>query len=207
MRPHGKKKLQPLESSFAIMALNGKQYKVTAGDTIHTDKIPHVEPGDVLQLDKVLLVGTKEKTFLGTPALPNARVVVLIEQQTKAEKIIVFKKKRRKNYRRQIGCRPEITVLKVLEVLYAPELYPEAPTFDHFYPQPKLSTTSKKTLSTDAMLENLEKFDKWKEPFKARQQARTLRKRDIKRGMTAMGVQMENTRRKGGKKKEQEEDL
>lgn len=180
------------------MALSGKQYKVTAGDVIHTDKLPLVEPGDVLQLDKVLLVGTKEQTFLGTPVLPNARVVVIVEQQTKAEKIIVFKKKRRKNYRRTKGCRPEITVLRVLEVLYGQELYPDAPTFQHFYPQPKLSTTSKKTVSTDTMLERLAVMDEWSEKRLERLNAQAERKRDIKRGMTVQGVKMAKVRTRRG---------
>lgn len=190
------KDLKPLPSSFAVFGLSGKQYKVTQGDVIHTDRLEHVEPGQRIYLDKVLLVGTKENTWLGNPLLPNARVVALVEQQTKAEKIIVFKKKRRKNYRRTKGFRPSITVLRIEEVLLAPEAYPEAPTFRHVLPQPEAPKPT--DLTETALRERVGQFRGWLEEQRERLRARNDRKRLAKKGMDSTGVSRypENSRQR-----------
>ncbi len=69
-------------------------------------------------LDKVLLIGTKDWTAIGTPLLDNAKVYATVEEQTLAAKVLIFKKKRRKNYRRFKGHRQPVTTLRILDVSY-----------------------------------------------------------------------------------------
>lgn len=106
------------EDCFAIVHLSGKQQKVCADDVILTEKLVHASTGDIIRLDKVLLIGTKTSTIIGTPRVQDAFVMAEVQEQTKAEKIVIFKKKRRKGYQRRRGFRPHITVLKILDVHY-----------------------------------------------------------------------------------------
>mmetsp|Transcript_20609 Transcript_20609/g.72777 ORF Transcript_20609/g.72777 Transcript_20609/m.72777 type:complete len:213 (-) Transcript_20609:70-708(-) len=101
---------------FAVVRMSGTQYKVTEGDVVVTDKIPEAEVGTVLEVDDVLLVGSRDKTVVGRPQVPQARVKMFVEEQTLDQKVIVFKKKRRKGYKRKQGHRREITVLRVQSV-------------------------------------------------------------------------------------------
>jgi len=96
---------------FAIVRTGGKQYRVAAGDKIAVEKLPG-EAGDKLSLDDVLLAGEGDK-----PAdLKGLSVAAEIIAQERGEKIIVFKKKRRHNYRRKQGHRQSMTLLRILAV-------------------------------------------------------------------------------------------
>jgi large subunit ribosomal protein L21 len=96
---------------FAIVRTGGKQYRVAAGDKIAVEKLPGVA-GDKLSLDDVLLAGEGDK-----PADVNGlSVSAEIIAQERGEKIIVFKKKRRHNYRRKQGHRQSLTLLRILAV-------------------------------------------------------------------------------------------
>ena len=106
------------EDCFAVVHLSGKQQKLTNGDIILTEKLVNTKVGDVIRLDKVLLIGTKDSTFIGTPRVKDAYVMAEVQEQTKADKIVIFKKKRRKGYQRFRGFRPHITVLRILGVHY-----------------------------------------------------------------------------------------
>ncbi len=100
---------------FAVISTGGKQYKVSQGDLLDVEKLDG-EVGDQVVLDKVLMLGGSE-TLIGTPFVEGASVAAEIIKQTRAAKIIVFKKKRRKNYRRKKGHRQYITVLKIADIL------------------------------------------------------------------------------------------
>ncbi|HHK74041.1 MAG TPA: 50S ribosomal protein L21 [Rhizobiales bacterium] len=100
---------------FAVISTGGKQYKVSQGDLLDVEKLEG-EIGDQVVLDKVLMLGG-EKPLIGTPFVEGASVAAEIINQTRAAKIIVFKKKRRKNYRRKKGHRQHITVLKIADIL------------------------------------------------------------------------------------------
>lgn len=102
--------------SFAVICLNGKQYKVVADDLLIVNQLKSLKAGDLVEADRVLLVGTKDYTLLGRPVVDGARVIMSVESQTKAKKIIVFKKKRRKGYRRSQGFRALQTFLRVHRV-------------------------------------------------------------------------------------------
>jgi len=101
---------------FAVVKTGGKQVRVAKDDRITVEKIAG-EPGTMVELDTVLMLGEDGKApTLGTPAVDKAKVFAEVVEQKKSGKIVVFKKNRRKNYRRAKGHRQEQTVLKVLEV-------------------------------------------------------------------------------------------
>ncbi|HIJ39374.1 MAG TPA: 50S ribosomal protein L21 [Rhodospirillaceae bacterium] len=93
---------------FAVIKTGGKQYKVATNDVIRVEKLPG-QAGDVITLDQVLLVGDK----IGAPTVVGASVTATLLEQTRGEKVIIFKKKRRQNYRRKKGHRQELTVLRI----------------------------------------------------------------------------------------------
>ncbi|MGH7813287.1 MAG: 50S ribosomal protein L21 [Candidatus Binataceae bacterium] len=99
---------------FAIVKTGGKQYRVGVGDQITVERLPGEKGGEV-SLDEVLAIGG-ETAKIGTPTVEGAAVKAKIVQQARGTKVIVFKKKRRKNYRRKRGHRQELTVLKIEEI-------------------------------------------------------------------------------------------
>ncbi len=96
-------------SDFAIFQTGGKQYRVKVGDIIKVEKI---NADGNIEFDQVLMAGNK----FGTPFVDGAKVVATVVEQKRADKILVFKKKRRQNYRRTAGHRQFITVLKITEI-------------------------------------------------------------------------------------------
>jgi large subunit ribosomal protein L21 len=100
---------------FAIVKTGGKQYRVAAGDQITVERLEG-DVGSEVSLTEVLAVGGTETPQVGRPLLANAAVRAKIVQQPRGTKVIVFKKKRRKNYRRKRGHRQELTVLKIEEI-------------------------------------------------------------------------------------------
>ena len=105
-------------NSFAVIALNGKQYKVCQDDLLIINALRNYDVGEVLESDKVLLVGNKYFTLMGRPLVKECRVIMCVESQTKGRKVIVFKKKRRKGYRRSHGHRSLQTFLRVQKIEY-----------------------------------------------------------------------------------------
>jgi large subunit ribosomal protein L21 len=100
---------------FAIVRTGGKQYRVGVGDQITVERIAG-EVGADVELSEVLAIGGEDTPAIGTPTIPDAAVRARILQQPRGNKIIVFKKKRRKNYRRKRGHRQELTVLRIEEI-------------------------------------------------------------------------------------------
>lgn len=94
---------------FAVIRTGGKQYKVAKDDVITVEKLAG-EPGTALTLSDVLMVGEGEKA---RTRLTGAAVTAEVVRQIKAEKVLIFKKKRRHNYRRKRGHRQNLTVLRV----------------------------------------------------------------------------------------------
>lgn len=101
---------------FGVVQVRSHQFKVSPDDLIYVDKIPGVEVNDVVSLPRVLMLGNKTRTVIGRPTVPGAEVVALVEEHVRDGKKIIFKKKRRKNYRRMKGYRAQLTGLRVLEV-------------------------------------------------------------------------------------------
>jgi large subunit ribosomal protein L21 len=97
---------------FAIVKTGGKQYRVGPGDQIVVERIAG-EVGAEIALDQVLAFSDGEISTVGTPTVVGASVNAKIVQQPRGTKVLVFKKKRRKNYRRKRGHRQELTVLRI----------------------------------------------------------------------------------------------
>lgn len=97
---------------YAVIKTGGKQYRVAEGDTLQVEKLQG-EPGDEISFDQVLLVGGDDATKVGTPTVKGATVKAQITAQNRGKKIVVFKMKRRKNYRRKNGHRQPYTQIKI----------------------------------------------------------------------------------------------
>jgi len=100
---------------FAIIKTGGKQYKVAKDDVITVEKLAG-EAGSEVTLDEVLMIAGEADVAIGAPCVDGARVNACIVEQTRGRKIIVFKKKRRKNYRRRNGHRQDVTVLRITDI-------------------------------------------------------------------------------------------
>ena len=103
-----------MQAMFAVIKTGGKQYRVAPGDVIKVEKLEG-EAGATVALDTVLMVDGK----IGTPLVAGASVAAEVIAQDRGPKIIVFKKKRRQNYRRKNGHRQDITVLRIKDITAA----------------------------------------------------------------------------------------
>jgi large subunit ribosomal protein L21 len=101
---------------FAVIRTGGKQYRVAPNDIIEVEKIAG-KPGDIVELAEVILLGGDGGPKTGSPTIAGAIVAAEVIAQTRADKIVVFKKKRRKNYRRKKGHRQLLTALRITEIL------------------------------------------------------------------------------------------
>jgi large subunit ribosomal protein L21 len=99
---------------YAVIISGGKQYRVTAGDTITVNKLDAKE-GDTLKIDQVMAL-SGDKTVIGTPHVTGALVEAQVIAQTRNDTVIVFKKKRRQHYRRKNGHRQPMTKLFITSV-------------------------------------------------------------------------------------------
>jgi large subunit ribosomal protein L21 len=102
-------------ASYAIIETGGKQYRVAVGDTLSIEKLP-VEPGADITFDRVLMVGSDGSAKVGTPLLAGATVQAQVEQQYRGPKIVVFKYKPKKRYRRRTGHRQSLTRVAITAI-------------------------------------------------------------------------------------------
>lgn len=100
---------------YAIVKCGGKQLKVSKGDIVRVERVT-AEAGEKVTLEDVLMVGEGADVTVGTPVVEGASVTATVVEQIRDKKVIVFKKKRRHNYRRKKGHRQYLTVLKIEEV-------------------------------------------------------------------------------------------
>ncbi len=101
---------------YAVVKTGGKQHRVREGDLIRVEKLQG-DVGSSVTFDHVLMVAGEGDAKIGTPILTGASVEAEIVQQTKSKKVLVFKKKRRKNYRRMYGHRQPYTHLRVNKIV------------------------------------------------------------------------------------------
>jgi len=101
---------------YAIVQTGGKQYKVQAGDQLKVEKLKG-EPGDQVDFDKILAIGTSEGIKVGKPFITDAAVTATIIRTARDRKIVVFKKKRRKAYDKKQGHRQWYTLLKIQGIM------------------------------------------------------------------------------------------
>ena len=100
---------------FAVIKAGGKQYRVAAEDVIRIDRV-NGEPGEIVEFGEVLVLGG-DVPQLGTPTIAGAAVAGEVLQHTRGDKVIAFKKRRRKNSRRKRGYRHEFSVIRITEIL------------------------------------------------------------------------------------------
>jgi large subunit ribosomal protein L21 len=103
---------------FAVIKSGGKQYKVAKNDVIRVEKLD-AEAGASIDLNEVLMVGDDKSQTVGVPLVDGASVSATVLEQMRDRKIIIFKKKRRQNYRRKNGHRQHLTVLRIDDILAA----------------------------------------------------------------------------------------
>jgi large subunit ribosomal protein L21 len=102
---------------FAVVKTGGKQYRVVPGDVIRVEKLP-VEAGTLVELGEVLMLGGEGAGMqVGSPSVAGATVVATVLEQMRDDTVLVFKKKRRHNYRRKRGHRQALTVLRIAEIV------------------------------------------------------------------------------------------
>ena len=102
---------------FAVIKTGGKQYKVARNSVIKIEKVSGI-PGSKVEFREVLMIGELARsTVIGTPMVKNASVTGEILSQKSNPKIIVFKKKRRKNYRRTHGHKQKMTQVRIIDII------------------------------------------------------------------------------------------
>jgi large subunit ribosomal protein L21 len=102
-------------SMYAVIETGGKQYRVSEGDAINVEKLPH-EVGDQVEFERVLLVSGDAGVTIGQPVVEGAKVVARVEAVERAPKIVVWKYKPKERYRRRQGHRQTYTRLRIEEI-------------------------------------------------------------------------------------------
>lgn len=101
---------------YAVVETGGRQYRVAVGQTIDVEKLDMAE-GEQVALERVLLVGGGEQVAVGAPVVEGARVLATVERQFRDDKVIVFKFKAKKRYRRKTGHRQSLTRLAITDIV------------------------------------------------------------------------------------------
>ena len=103
---------------YAIFNHKGKQYKVSKNDFLKLPKLSDLKKNDTLTLEDIILLKTEKGSItIGTPIIKDVKIKAKVIDQIRDNKIIVFKKKRRHNYRRKIGHRQDLTLVKIEEII------------------------------------------------------------------------------------------
>ena len=101
---------------YAVIETGGKQYKVQEGDTVFVEKLD-TEEGEQVDLSRVLLISKEDDLVVGKPFVENAKVEATVLEQGKGKKIIVYKYKAKKNYKKKQGHRQPYTKLKIDKIV------------------------------------------------------------------------------------------
>jgi large subunit ribosomal protein L21 len=99
---------------YAVIRTGGKQYRVAPNQVVRIEKL-EAEAGNTVEFNDVLMLGG-ESPVVGTPRVDGARVTATVLEQMRGPKVIIFKKRRRKNYRRRTGHRQYLTVVRINEI-------------------------------------------------------------------------------------------
>ncbi|WP_368415404.1 50S ribosomal protein L21 [Falsiroseomonas sp.] len=104
--------------TYAVIRTGGKQYRVTPDAVLTVERL-EAEPGATITFHDVLAIGSDAGLTLGAPTVPGARVTATVVEQSRGDKVIIFKKRRRQNSRRKNGHRQHQTVLKISDIAAA----------------------------------------------------------------------------------------
>ena len=103
---------------YAIVEINGQQFKAEAGRRLYVHHIQDAKDGATVEFDKVLLLDNEGEVTVGTPLIEGAKVICEVKTPlVKGEKVIIFKKKRRKGYRKRNGHRQQFTEVTIKEIV------------------------------------------------------------------------------------------
>jgi len=100
---------------YAVIKTGGKQYKVSPGDMVRVEKL-EAKAGETIEFKDVFMIADGDKVSVGKPALASAMVTAEVMGEGRGEKILIFKHRRRKGYRKTIGHRQDFTTIKVKEI-------------------------------------------------------------------------------------------
>jgi large subunit ribosomal protein L21 len=100
---------------YAVIKTGGKQYKVSPGDVVRVECLP-AEAGDTIEINEVYMVSDGDKVNIGKPTLPSAKVTAEVVGEGRGEKLLIFKHRRRKGYRKTIGHRQNFTAIRIKEI-------------------------------------------------------------------------------------------
>jgi large subunit ribosomal protein L21 len=115
----GTAKVQGKSNMYAVIRTGGKQYRVSADEVVTIEKVAG-EAGSSVEFTEVLMLGgASGEAKVGTPAVVGAKVVAEVVEQSRAPKVIAFKKRRRKNSRRKRGHRQHLTLVRIKEIVGA----------------------------------------------------------------------------------------
>lgn len=101
---------------YAVITTGGKQYKVSPGDVVRVETLD-AKKGDTVELKEVFMVADGDKVSVGKPTLPSAKVTAEVVEQDRGEKLLIFKHRRRKGFRKTNGHRQNYTAVKVKEIV------------------------------------------------------------------------------------------
>lgn len=101
---------------YAVFEDGSRQYQVSEGDQLDVD-FRDIGAGDRIEFDRVLLLRSNDGVQIGSPTVPNVKVIAEVLEQTKGEKLYIQKFKRRKNYHRRTGHRQRLTRIRVREIV------------------------------------------------------------------------------------------
>ena len=125
---------------YALVKTGGKQYRVEKDDTILVERIAAEEGAEVI-LNDIVMLGDGDKVTIGTPTVNGAAVSATVVRQTRGPKIIIFRRKRRKNHRRTQGHRQDLTLLKINDIAEdAKKLVPAKPAAKKVTPKADAAT-------------------------------------------------------------------
>ena len=125
---------------YALVKTGGKQYRVAKDDTILVERIAAEEGAEVI-LNDIVMLGDGDKVIIGTPTVDGAAVSATVVRQTRGPKIIIFRRKRRKNHRRTQGHRQDLTLLQINEIAEdAKKLAPAKPAAKKAAPKADAAT-------------------------------------------------------------------
>lgn len=166
---------------YAVILTGGKQYRVKEGDLLSVEKLDAGQ-GETIHFDRVLLIEDGENILVGTPVLEDAVVRAEVIEQYKDEKVLVFKKKRRKQFRRTRGHRQQLTKVRVAGIFpdksAAPAVEPPAPK-----PRPEITEKAPAPKAVAKAPEKAEAAPK-KAAAKSRKAARDSRSKAAPKGKT-----------------------
>ncbi|UCE39921.1 MAG: 50S ribosomal protein L21 [Candidatus Aminicenantes bacterium] len=146
---------------FAVIKTGGKQFRVQVGDILEVEKLDHDE-GQKITFDNVLLIEDDKNTLIGTPVVEKAQVVAEVMENFKDKKVLVFKKKRRKQYRKTSGHRQLLTRVKIEKIVTGLE-------------PPKKKVSATKKLKPEEELKKLEAEVVRKKPAAKKEEPKTAK--------------------------------